>query len=236
MKRLKKSFACFLALCILLTCAAVSYADDSDFDIEKYSKYEKLFDIDIDTDSDVAFIETNTAVSKLAFQHKYESEYSYSYIQSDIIVIDYSRSSRFPVIRTWITYNADKAQNIDSVTFKYDGKTYTFTGIGDKERVTKEENGYRERLLIRYGTDNADFFIAVSVGSVGYLQKINQNDANAKAPEMTMILHGDEDIEATVPADFWTDFGLLVLPFMSNDYAWVHYIGENDGTPCKVTE
>ena len=219
-----------LALCLLLTLVPAAYADN-DFTIDTYLEYKTLFDVDVDMDSGVAFIETTRSVADLSFQHKFESDYDYSCIRNDILVLDYFSSSQYPVVRTWITYNAQDAQYFHSVSFELEGTTYTFTDVGNKDRVTKTEHGYRERLLIKYGSNNKDFFSAVTARALVYLY---DEDENKTAPKMKMTLHGLETVEADVPEAFWDDFALLVLPFVSNDYAWMKYVKDNDGTPCKV--
>ena len=230
MRNIPRIIACLLIVCIL----PVFYpaADADGFNLNPYTQYDTLFNIDVDTDSGVAFLETNEKTANLAFQHKYESNYLYSYIQSDVLVLNYFSSDRYPVLRTWITYCADNAQYIHSVSFEINGTTYTLSDVGDKDRVEKTDNGYRERLLIRYGKNNSDFFAEILSSCIGYL--LNNDDENKKAPVMKMTLHGLENIEVYVPDTFWTDFGLLALPFTSNDFAWLSYIADNEGNPCKV--
>lgn len=204
------------------------------FEMSFYSSNANIYSVDVDSDSGVAFIETKSSNSELAFTHKYESNFYYSTIRSDILVIDYFKSNRYPVFRTWIDYRADKALNIYAVSFVIDGKTYTFSDVADRDRIEKLDNGVSEKLLIKYGSANSDFFASVAADSLSYAfsRYGGEGDSEVETPQMKMILHGTEDVEVDIPANFWVDFSLLALSMTENDY--LGYIGDNDGTPCKI--
>lgn len=206
---------------------------ETEFTTNPYTEYETLFKVDLNTDSGSAFITTKLPTKDVSFTHKYESDYTYSTINSDILVLDYYKTDRQPVFRTWIYYNGSKPLYFHSVSFELDGKKYMFSEVGDKDWVKQNDNDYSEQLLIRYGKNNSEFFSSVLVDSLLYAMS---EDENKVAPEMKMTLHGIEDIEVTVPEGFWTDFMLLGLPFTSNDFEWIHFIGQTDGNPCKVTD
>ena len=229
----RKLIAALLILMVFLGSAAFSEdtaAVSASFTTQPYADYPSLFYVEADQAAGCTFIGTQLPTEQCAFTHIYESQNLYSLIQSDILVIDLS-DGPFPVLRTWIYFASDNPHNIQSVTFLFEDKKYTFTDIADSERNEITEKGSTERLLIQYGRDNSDFLSDILVGSLAYLLS---EDENAAAPEMKMILHGDEDIEAVIPDAFWQDFALLVLPYTNNDYAWLSYIGLNDGTPCTI--
>lgn len=229
---MKKLLAVLLAvLFVMNTCAAL--AESEEFTVKTYSDYDSLFSIDVDKDKDIAFVETKCSVADLAFVHKHESDYSYSYIQSDLLVLDYYSTDRYPIFRTWVYYSAATPLYIHSISFEFEGKKYMFTDVGDADRVKQGEHDYTESLLIKYGQKNSDFFAAVLLASVRYAM---DKDENKTAPQMKMTLIGLEEIEVTVPEEFWQDFALLGLPFLANDLAWIKYIAKTEGTPCKVTE
>ena len=229
---MKKVLAVLFAVLFLTnTCAA--FADDDAFTVKTYTDYDSLFEVDVDTEKDICFVETKCKVSDLAFIHKHESDYSYSYIQSDLLVLDYYSTERYPIFRTWVYYSAASPQYIHSISFEFDGKKYMFTDVGDKDRVRKNDNDYTESLLIKYGTKNSEFFAAILLASVNYVMN---EDENKTPPVMKMTMYGLEEIEVTVPEEFWQDFALLGLPFLSNDLAWIKYIAKTEGTPCKITE
>ncbi len=231
---MKKYFAFFVAMIISILPFTGALADRS-FDIQSYSSNDTVFKVDVSAEDDVAFIETMFKPSELAFAHKYESSYRYSSIENDILVLDYFSSNRYPLFRTWIYFNAEKPLYIHSVSFELDGNRYTFSDVGNKDRVKELENGYQESLLIKYGKNNADFFSAVSANALVYTNEMygESKNKNAVAPKMKMIFHGLEDIEAYVPNNFWVDFILLVMPLLEEDT--LSYIGDNDGTYCKTT-
>ena len=224
-----------LALCLSILCTAVSAFALPTFEMSLYSENSELYNVDVDSERGVAFIETSEKNSNVAFTHKYESDFYYSTIRNDILVIDYYKSSRYPVVRTWIDYRADKALNIYAVSFVYDGKTYTFSDVADKDRVVQLENGVSEQLLIKYGSNNSDFFvdIAMAVVEYGFARFGDDGDSEAKQPEMKMILHGTEDVVVDeLPTGFWNDLFVIVMSMMKDDY--LQFIRDNEGTPCKV--
>ena len=237
---MRKCIALVLTLALLVSCgaafaeaetAAATETAGTEFSTEIYAQYETLFTIDTDTEEDLTYIETVVTPQERAFTHKYESEYTYSCLQNDIIVIDSSKPEKIPVFRTWIYYYADKPQHFNSVTFELNGKEYTFTDISKEEWVQQTDKEYEESVLIKYGTNNLDFFAEVLIASITYAF---DEDENKTAPVMKMTLHGDEEIEAEVPAGFWDDFALLGAPYTQNDYAWCAYIGQQEGTPCEI--
>lgn len=229
---MKKVFCMLLVLAVFLGSCSAAFADGDEYTVKPYADYESLFTVDVNTEKDVAFVETTLEAKDCAFTHKYESSTTYSAIYNDILVLDYSKSSRYPLLRTWIIYAADKAQNIKSVTFELEGQSFTFTDISNEDRVEKSEKGYTEKLLIKHGKNNSDFWVKIMAAAISSLS--TDEDKKTEAPKMKMILHGDEDIEADVPDKFWFDFGLLALPYISNDGAWIKYFTYTDGTPLEV--
>ena len=239
----RKALAALLVLMVFLSSAAfaenteateteaATSAASTSFTEQPYADYPTLFYVDHDESSGLGFIGTLIPAESFAFTHVHENENLFSLIQSDILVLDATGEDPYPVLRTWLYYAADDPQNIQSVTFFYGDHKYTFTGIGDSSRNETTEKGTTEKLVIQYGQANSDFLSQILVDSLVYLLA---EDENKVVPEMKMILHGDEDIEATVPEAFWQDFALLVLPFTNNDYAWLTYIARNEGTPCTV--
>ena len=155
---MKQFFAFILALALLFSCS-VSLA--AGYDLSYAKSKSGVFTVDEDTDRDVAFIESTLSVSDRSFVHKYESDYRYSSTMFDILVVDCSRSTSYPVPRLWITYCADNYLYYDSVTFTIDGTDYTFSGISDSDWRTKDENGVVEEVLIKFGTEALPFLGAM---------------------------------------------------------------------------
>lgn len=233
---MKKAVSLLLVPALLLTLllSAIFVPALADFNMNAYYKYADLFFVDMDEDADTAFIYTKFSAEDQSFTHKYDSAYYYSYIYTDVLVTDQSTADRFPVLRTWIVFHADRRQHFTSVDFILDGKTYTFTDIGGEDHVLQKENGWRESLLIRYGSANSDFLRAVSGPAVRYAYNryAPGGDRSVTPPKMRMILHGNEDLEIDVPDMFWLDFAVMYETLYGTGSA--SCIGENIGTPCSV--
>ena len=228
-----KEIIALLMSMLMLFSAVSALADGEAFTVDPYKNYDTLFKIDVDTDAGCAFVETQESAENLAFHHSYDVDGAISIIYSDILVLDYYKSSRTPIFRTWICYAGDTPHYFQSVTFEFEGKKYTFSDIGDPEWVEKKDYGYSEKLLIRYGKNNTEFFAAVLAAGLTY---VADKSEDKKAPTMKMTLHGLKDIETEVPESFWLDFALLGVPFMGNDGAWMKYIVQNGGDACTVTD
>ena len=237
MKKMKRGLALILFAAMLVSCCAAFAEEEAavtPFNLNTFESNTDYFTVEVDAENDRAFVETKYDAESLAYTHKYESDHYFSFVTNDILVLNYSdENGREPIFRTWIYYAADALQNITSVTFEIDGKSYTFTDISDPARNEQKENGYVEKLVIKYGFDNWDFFAAVAASAVSFMLS---EEENKTAPELKMILHGDEDIEAMVPENFWGDFAFLMAPFLADDGAWLQHLLQNDGTPCEIAE
>lgn len=226
-----KRWIAFLIAAVLL-CSSVSALADGTFDISFYSS-SNVFTVEVDSENDIAFIDSKMGTADLAFNHQYENDYYYSVMRNDIIVIDYFSSNRYPVLRTWITYRGDKALYFTGVSFIIEGKEYVLSDVADKDRIQKLDNGWEETLLIKYGSENWDFFAAIAASAMVYYGAW-VDDKEAAVPDIKMVLHGTEDIEVQVTGNFLLDMGIFVLSLISNDT--IGLLVENTGTPCKVIE
>ena len=204
---MKKLFSLFLALALLCSCASSLAAG---YDMSYIRDYDSLFTVDVNDDEGVAFVESVLSASERSFVHKYESDYRYSSTMFDILVIDYDKSSAYPIARLWITYCADEYIYYDSVTFTLDGKDYTFTGISDPDWRSEDEKGVVEKALIIFGTDNLEFLAALQ----DYREQFGSYDElidEVNGPKVKMVLHGrNEDIAVTLGGGFMLDFALII--------------------------
>ncbi len=204
---MKQFFAFILALALLFSCS-VSLA--AGYDLSYAKSKSGVFTVDEDTDRDVAFIESTLSVSDRSFVHKYESDYRYSSTMFDILVVDCSRSTSYPVPRLWITYCADNYLYYDSVTFTIDGTDYTFSGISDSDWRTKDENGVVEEVLIKFGTEALPFLGAMETLYEKYPSYDELMD-ETNGPKIKMVLHGrNEDVRVTLGSGFVLDFALII--------------------------
>lgn len=231
---MKKLFALVLSLALLLS-AVSALADDGKFSLASFEALDG-FEIHKDEERGIAFITLSvSSQQEISYVHKYESDNYYSTINNDILVINYSGSSPTPVFRTWIYYFAMQQQDITSVTFILDGVSYHFTDVQYSEGPQKMEEGDTEEiLLIKHGRNTADFTAAIMAEGIHYLNEYyGKDNKDVPLPQMTMILHGREDIVVEdLPRGFWTDCGFMGL--MMQKEGILHYIGENDGSTCKT--
>lgn len=229
---MKKTAALLCALALLLQAAPAL----GEFTLDFFRQNEGVFQVNEDEAQDIAFIETGYTPQELAFEHKYESPENYSLLESDILVMhNASSEERRPVLRTWIHFSTTQRLDVSSVTFALGGTSYTLTGISDPDWVIVGENDTRENLLIRYGTNNAEFVAALMAEALSYtyLRYGEETTEEPPVPQMTMTLHGAaEDLEIEVPAGFWLDFGMLTIAMMQTDS--LSYIGQNAGTACAI--
>lgn len=222
-----KKLSFILALVLMLSCLSCAFADD--FDLTIVRENPGIYTLDVDTEDDVAFVETTLDAARRSFTHKYESTYRYSNTQFDILVIDYLTSSPRPVHRLWITYCADdNYMNITGVSFEVGGKKYTFSDIADPDWYEKDENGYLERVLIKFDMDNLDFLIALEDAIPRDLHQL------ADAEPITMTLHGRENITVSLGEGFMLDFLLSKVALFETNAT--DYLSQTTGSPMKVTD
>lgn len=227
---MKKLLALLTALMMLLLPMA-AMADKLDLSYVE-SNIDKLFELDINEESNVAFVDTALSASSRSFVHKYESSYRYSTTEFDVLVVNYaSASSNYPILRMWISYCADdEFLYFDSVSFDVDGQIFTFTGVGSSDRRDSDDKGCVERGLIKFDESNIDFLIALE----NYAPPISQTssaDENDNYP-VYMTLHGTEDVTVTLSSGFWLDFFAMREAFLQMN--GMEYISRPDGTPMTT--
>ncbi|MBR4501765.1 MAG: hypothetical protein IKP22_07735 [Clostridia bacterium] len=204
---MKKYFAFILTLALLFSCAS-SLADG--YDMSYISENSKVFTVDVDEFSGIAFVESVLTAQDLSFVHRHESDYRYSSTRFDILVINHDQSDAYPIPRLWITYCADEFINCDSVTFTLDGKDYTFTGISSPDWCYKDEKGATEKVLIKFGSENLPFLAELEKLSDLYPTYDDLMD-EVSGPKVRLVLHGsNEDVNATLGSGFMLDFALLI--------------------------
>ena len=204
---MKKSFTLILALALLFSCAS-SLADG--YDMSYIRENSTVFTIDVNDDSGVAFVESTLSVKDRSFVHRHESDHRYSSTKFDVLVINYGRSTAYPVPRLWITYCANEYIYYDSVTFTVNGRDYTFTGISDPDWRSEDEKGVVEEALIKFGTQGVDFLFALKDYRGNFSSYAELMDERS-GPKIKMILHGiDEDVNVTLGGGFLLDFTYII--------------------------
>ncbi len=151
--------------------------------------------------------------SEKSFVHAYESDDYYSYVYTDILVVT-SAEEPYPVLRTWIIYNGKQPVRAGSVTFVLDGTAYTFSNVGSEDRRKETDSGYKESLLIRYGSGNTDFIAAVR--RIGAEIAAHMNEKGYIYPTYTLTLHGSEDLTVTLDGRCIADAYLMMGGFVES--------------------
>lgn len=233
---MKRIIAWILAAALLLS-AASALADDAVFSSDFFEQNDKIFTLEVDKDNDAGVVTANSSAEGKSFSTPYDSESYFSMIFPELIIGNYSQKDKqIGVFRIWIRYNGTKFLNIHSVSFIIDGVTYDITEISDPSRVmTRDDGTCTEVLLIKFGKNCAKFVARLCANAYMYMNSRygKSGDKSTEAPKMTMILHGDEDIEVTVPDAFWDDMGVFAVALNNtNGYA---EIGNSKGSPCTVT-
>lgn len=229
---MKKTVIRMLSLLLCLTCVfstcGVAAAATKPLDLTPI-RGSSLYDISVNKDDDVAFITSTLTTADRSFNHKYENDYLYSSTEFDIIVINYFEDNAYPVFRLWIYYTADDYNYNTGVTFTLGGKDYTFSGISGSDSLTKKDNGVCEDLLIKIGTDNADFLLALLEYGKPFEAEGFDNYKDIAIP---MTLHGVEDINVTLDAGFLLDFYALINAF--SNINGIDYLSKANATSMKV--
>lgn len=198
---MKKAISLLLVCLMLLGTVSAVMAEDV-FDLTFVRDNPDNYDLDINEASDCAFVESTLEPKERAFTHKDESDALYSHLWFDALVLDYSKSTRYPVFRLWIVLCTENAYKyVDSVTFIVDGESFTFTGIDDSEWYEIKEGDYRQEMLIKFGKTNVSFLIALE----NFCKKVAADDYSGSY-DVRMVLHGREDIETTLGLNFLIDF------------------------------
>ncbi|MCR5138007.1 MAG: hypothetical protein K6C12_13140 [Oscillospiraceae bacterium] len=188
-----------------------------------------LFDITVNGEQNFAIINSAMSEELRSFHHKYENDYLYSSTRFSVGILDYYGDS-IPMLSLVINYTADEFLYINGVTFIIDGKNYTFSKVADSDSLHTLDNGKGEVLIINFGMENAGFIGALA----GYCVDAGLDDdiENAKKASITMILHGKEDVTATLDVGFFLDWLIMSRGFTAID--GLDYLSEITATPMKV--
>lgn len=225
---MKKCLAFLVTTLLLLSSVSVAFA--AKLDLSPIEAKTNLYTVDIDEDNESAFIETVLTAAQRSFTHKYESSTLYSTTMFDVLVVDYGKTTNYPIIRLWISYCADDAfQNIDSVTIALGNKQYTFADVSDPDwLVHDEETGYLEEVLIRFNEDNLAFLTALEELANSCEHDIEKMDQAG----IKLVLHGDEDIQADLGSGFLLDFLAIKDAWLTLD--GLNYIDEASGNDMSM--
>ena len=231
---MKKIVALVLALVFSIGCAA---ADNKSFDAGFFADNASLFSVTVPEGEDSAFIEIrDMSAGSRAFVTPYDSETYYSTVYPELMITNYTaEDAQNAAFRIWIRYRGTKHLNISTVSFLLDGIEYRFLDVTTPDwTATKEDGTAAEDAMIMLGKDisNATFFAGLLAKAVEYAGTKTEDQETA-LPEMTMILHGEEDVEVTLPAAFWEETAAFAIALDSiNGFQFLtkYYTG----TPCEI--
>lgn len=230
---MKRIILLVLALVLFTGCAA---ADNKSFDVGFFRDNASFFRFTVPEEGESAFIETLETAEHRAFITPYESETYFSTVYPEIMVSDYTEEKAGnAAFRIWIRYRGTKHLNISTVSFILDGMEYRFLDVTVPEwNATKEDGTAAEDAMIMLGRDisNATFFAGLLAKAVEYVEA-KAADPEKALPEVTMILHGEEDVEVTLPGAFWEETAAFAIAldavngfqFLTRNYT---------GTPCEI--
>lgn len=225
---MKSTLVLLMALLMIFGTYTTALAD---LDLDPVREASNVYTIDVSSDGEAAFIESRLSTQDRSFVHKYESENLYSSTQFDILIVDYLKTSAYPVMRLWITYSADDAfMNITSASFIIGNKKYTFSGIADSDWYQQDDRGYIEQVLIKFGIDNLEFLVALE-------DMFNDSDSvveTAKNSTCKMILHGRENIEVDLGSSFFLDF--LAIKMAMVNIGGLDYMDKALSSTMKITD
>ena len=169
-----------------------------------------------------ALIASTLESKDTAFVHKYESDYRYSTTTFFLTIDDYQTDAPKVEPELMVTYCRDDAPlNITGVTVAFGGRSFTFTGKLS-HNVEKDERGYTEHVHIVIDQHNQDFLGALAQ----YILDIGGDDPmeNLSSARATIILHGDEDVEAELGEGFFQDYAAMIVdPLSRYDLAGCFY-------------
>ena len=223
MKHMKKALCLTLVLALCLPLAAAAEG----FDLSPVQALTDYFTIDVDTEANAAFVETQLTAADRSFVHEFENDIYYSSTQFDLLAVHYNEPDCYPVFRLWIDYWAYDFLKIDSVTFELDGVKYTFSGVSkDEWRTSHGSEGINESLLIKFGMENIAFPAALEHA----MNSIDNDLDRVGELNITLTLHGTTDVTVRLGDGFWVDFAAMKLAWSLSGGMTTEYLRKANST------
>ena len=242
---MKKLIALVLALALTGTLFAAAAAEGTEeevsipkvINVAPFESSPEYFRIDVSDDGETAFIQTVAEADSRAFATPYESNLYYSAVFPELMIENWPREDeRTAQLRIWIRYRGSKALNINAVSVIMGGSDFRFVDVTEAEwSATKDDGTAAQDAVIVLGSNpgNATCFAYLLAMAIEYGQNL-ASDPKSPAPEVTLVLHGDEDVEVTLPAGFWTELGMFA--FNLDAVQGFPFLTRTTGTPCFVKE
>ena len=217
---MKRLIALILALmlCISLIPAGVAEQTEADEtmsgkpDFSCFTDHPEYFRKDVSEDGNTVFIQTQVPAEYRSFSTPYENDLYYSTIFPEIMIRGWSdEKTQIPFFRIWIRYRGTKHLNISTVSVIIDGTDYRFENVSSPDWIaTKEDGTAAQDVMLVLGSNqvNATCFASLFSKAIEYTQeRLKKQDISQ--PDVSIILHGDEDIDITLPADLWAELAMF---------------------------
>ena len=207
-----------LMLCISLIPVGVAEQTEADEnmsgepDFSCFTDHPEYFRKDVSEDGNTVFIQTQVPAEYRAFSTPYENDFYYSTIFPEILIRGWSdEKTQIPFFRIWIRYRGTKHLNISTVSVIIGGTDYRFENVSSPDWIaTKEDGTAAQDVMLVLGSNqvNATCFASLFSKAIEYTQeRLNKQDI--PQPDVSVILHGDEDVDITLPADFWAELAMF---------------------------
>lgn len=241
---MKKIIAVVFALTLLVSLVSAGTAEETEaedvskvIDVSYFTEDKDYFSTEVSEDGDSAYIQTTVNAESRAFSTPYESGRYYSVVLPELMIENWSdESARVPYFRIWIRYRGTQALNIGAVSLVMDGTDYRFLDVSSPDwTATKEDGTEAQDVVLVLGRDqiNATCFALLFAKAVDYVQA-QMSDPAVATPDVKLVLHGDEDVETTFPAGFWSELAMFVIGLDSS--GGFSFLATASGTPCMVTQ
>ncbi len=205
------------------------------FDPSYYQENSDYFRTDVSEDGSTAYIQTLAAAENRAFSTPYENDLYYSTVFPELMITGWdTETERIPFFRIWIRYRGTKHLNIGAVSLIADGTDYRFLDVSSPDWIATKEDGTAAQdmvLVLGSNPNNATCFALLFSRAIEYARN-GLDDPATTQPDISMILHGDEEIAVTFPADFWSELAMFADSLDSiNGFS---YLTSVTGTPCLI--
>ena len=216
----RRIVALFLSLMLFIFLIPAGMAEQTEADeimsgkpdFSCFTDHPEYFRKDVSEDGTIAFIQTQVPAEYRAFSTPYENDIYYSTIFPELMIRGWSEEKeQTPFFRIWIRYRGTKHLNISAVSVIIDGTDYRFENVSSPEWIaTKEDGTAAQDVMLVLGSNqvNATCFAALFSKAIEYTQE-RLNNQDTPMPDVSFILHGDENTEITLPADFWAELAMF---------------------------
>ncbi len=237
---MKRIAALILTFILAMMLAVSGIAENTEtatrmFDSSYYQENKDYFRTDVSEDGTAAYIQTLAEAENRAFSTDYENDLYYSTVFPELMITGWdTETERIPFFRIWIRYRGTKLLNIDAISLVIDGTDYRFLDVTSPGWTATKEDGTAAQdmvLVLGANPNNATCFAMLFSRAIEYARN-SLDDPATPLPDISMILHGDEEMAVTLPADFWSELAMFAYSLDSiNGFS---YLASAPGTFCMI--